>query len=128
MTHSVKQCRMSTTSKSPRRVLMTAHAMAQRALPAYSHRFSPKKFTQHQLFACLVLKEFLKTDYRGLVEFLADCDSLRAAIELEHVPHFTTVQKAADRLLKKNARTSFWIKRLSRPAKPKSSRRRFWYL
>ena len=89
---------MSTTSKSPRRLLKTAYALAQGALPAYSHRFSPKKFTQHQLFACLVRKEFLKTDYRGLVEFLADCDSLRAVIELEHVPHFTTVQKAADRL------------------------------
>ncbi len=113
---------MSATSKSPRRVLKTAYAMAQGALPAYSHRFSPKKFTQHQLLACLVLKEFLKTDYRGLVEFLADCPSLRAAIELQHVPHFTTVQKAADRLLKKNTRTSSWIRRLSRPAKRKSSR------
>ena len=73
--------------------------MAQGALPAYSHRFSPKKFRQHQRFACLILKGFLKTDYRGLVEILADCDSLRAAIELERVPHFTTGQKAADRLL-----------------------------
>ena len=53
------------TSKSPKRVMMTAYVTAQRALPAYAHRFSPKKFTQHQLFACLVLKEFLKTDYRG---------------------------------------------------------------
>lgn len=50
-----------------------------------------------------MLKEFRKTDYRGGVDFLADCDSLRAAIELEHVPHFTTVQKAADRLLKNRA-------------------------
>ena len=96
--------------------------MAQGALPAYSHRFSPKKFTQHQLLACLVLKEFLKTDYRGLVNFLADCPSLWAAIDLEHVPHFTTVQKAADRLLKKNTPTSSWNKRLSRPPKPRSSR------
>ncbi len=112
---------MSTTSKSPRRVLKTAYAVAQHALPAYSHRFSPKKFTQHQLFACLVLKEFLKTDYRGVVQVLEDCDSLRAAIELECVPHFTTVQKAADRLLKKNARTAFWIRRWSRPPKRKSS-------
>ncbi len=112
---------MSATSKSPKRVLKTAYAVVQRALPAYSPRFSPKKFTQHQLFACLVLKEFLKTDYRGLVNFLADCASLRAAIELEHVPHFTTVQKAADRLLKKNARTAFWIRRWSRPPKRKSS-------
>ncbi len=78
---------------------MTACAMAQGALPACSHRFSPKKFTQHQRFTCLILKESLKTDYRGLVEILADCDSLRVAIELEYVPHFTTGQKAADRLL-----------------------------
>ena len=110
------------TRKSPKRVMVTAYATAQGALPAYAHRFSPKKFTQHQLFACLVLKEFLKTDYRGLVNFLADCPSLRTVIELEHVPHFTTVQKAADRLLKKNARTSSWIKRLSRPPKRESSR------
>ena len=50
---------MSTTSKSPRKVLQVALVVARKALPAYAHRFSPKKFTQHQLFACLVLKEFL---------------------------------------------------------------------
>lgn len=92
---------MSTTSKSPRKVMAVAYAAAQRALPAYSHRFSPKKFTQHQLFACLVLKEFLKTDYRGVCQTLADCADLRAPIELTLVPHWTTLQKAADRLLKK---------------------------
>lgn len=113
---------MSTTSKSPKRVMMTAYDTAQRALPAYSHRCSPKKFTQHQLFACLVLKEFLKTDYRGVTNFLADCADLRDAIELEHVPHWTTLQKAADRLLKKTPRTAFWIKRLSRPAGRRSSK------
>ena len=78
---------------------MTAYATAQRALPAYAHRYSPKKFTQHQLFACLVLKEFLKADYRGIVNILADCPNLCAAIELEHVPHYTTLQKAAGRLI-----------------------------
>ena len=109
------------TSKSPRRVMMTAYATAQRALPAYAHRYSPKKFTQHQLFACLVLKEFLKADYRGVVSILADCPNLCAAIELQHVPHYTTLQKAADRLLKKTPRTASWIKRLSRPPMRKSS-------
>jgi hypothetical protein len=63
---------------------MTAYATVQHALPAYSHRFSPKKFTQHQLFARLVLEEFLKTDHRGGVHILADCDSLiRCADEHE---------------------------------------------
>ena len=109
------------TSKSPRRVMMTAYATAQRALPAYAHRYSPKKFTQHQLFACLVRKEFLKADYRGIVNILADCPNLCAAIELEHVPHYTTLQKAADRLLKKTPRIASWIKRLSRLPTRRSS-------
>lgn len=65
----------------------------------YSHRCSPKKFTQHQLFACLVLKSFLKTDYRGVVAHLADCPSLVEALKLSEVPHYTTLQKAARRLL-----------------------------
>ena len=90
---------MSTTSKSPRAVILAASAVARESLPAYSHVFSPKKFTQHQLFACLVLKGFLKTDYRGLVAHLKDCPSLTEAIHLTKVPHFTTLQKAAQRLL-----------------------------
>ena len=90
---------MATTSKSPRAVLLAALATAGRSLPLYSHRNSPKKFTQHQLFACLVLKNFLKTDYRGVVAHLADCPSLIETLALSRVPHYTTLQKAAQRLL-----------------------------
>lgn len=90
---------MARTSKSPRAVLLAALATARRALPLYSHRHSPKKFTQHQLFACLVLKCFLKTDYRGVVAHLSDCPSLVEVLELASVPHYTTLQKAARRLL-----------------------------
>jgi hypothetical protein len=61
-----------------------------RCLRAYAHKFSPKKFTQPQLFACLVLKTFLKTDYRGLAAHLAEHSDLRAVLGLEIVPHFTT--------------------------------------
>jgi hypothetical protein len=77
-----------------------ALATARRALPAYSHRHSPKTFTQHQLFACLVLKNFLRTDYRGVVAHLADNQGLVATLELKKIPHYTTLQKAAQRLLK----------------------------
>ena len=90
---------MSVTSKSPKAVLLTALGVAQKSLPAYCHKYSPKKFTQHQLFACLVLKNFLKTDYRGIVDHLKDCPSLADAIDLKKIPHFTTLQKAAHRLL-----------------------------
>jgi hypothetical protein len=88
-----------TTSKSPRRVLQVAYDAACEALPAHRHRFSPKKFTQHQLLACLVLKQFLRLDYRGLAAHLADHSDLCRQISLGAVPHFTTFQKAAGRLL-----------------------------
>jgi len=80
--------------------VLAALATARRALPEYAHRYSPKKFTQHQLFACLVLKNFLRTDYRGLASHLADNPSLLGVLGLQQVPHFTTFQKASRRLLR----------------------------
>lgn len=90
---------MSTTTKSPRKLLVAAYAAAKNVLPTYSHRFSPHKFTLSQLFACLVLKTFLKTDYRGLAEWLTDCPDLGRVIGLTTVPHFTTFHKASRSLL-----------------------------
>jgi hypothetical protein len=81
-------------------VMAEALAVGEACLPAYSHLFSPHKFTQPQLFACLVLKEFEKKDYRGVCQLLHDCSDLRDVIGLRIVPHFTTLQKAAARLLK----------------------------
>ena len=108
------------TTKSPRKVLQAAYAAAQKALPAYSHHYSPKKFTQHQLLSCLVLKEFLRLDYRGVMQLLIDAPGLQAVIQLQDVPHWTTLQKAADRLLKKTPRAASWIKRF-RPPQPQAS-------
>jgi len=79
---------------------MVALAAGKEAFSDYSHLYSPHKFTQPQLFACLVLKEFEKKDYRGVCRLLEDCDDLRQAIGLRLVPHFTTLQKASRRLLK----------------------------
>lgn len=92
---------MTRTSKSPRMVALAAYASAKRSLPLYRHLKSPKKFTQPQLVACLVLKEFFKTDYRGVVSILEDGSDLRKALELEELPHYTTLQKAARRLTDK---------------------------
>jgi len=87
------------TSKSPERIVLAALATARRALPAHGHRYSPKKFTQHQLFACLVLKNSLRLDYRGVRALLVDSPRLAEVIGLSCVPHYTTLQKAARRLL-----------------------------
>ena len=89
---------MSLTSKSPRAVALEALAAGEAALPPYGHPCSPKKFTQPQLFACLVLKAFFRTDYRGVAAILADCTDLAAGLGLKCVPHFTTLQKACERL------------------------------
>lgn len=93
-------------SKSPRAVAREALRLAQEALPAYSSRFSRKDFTQHQLFAVLALKTFLKTDYRGVVQFLADFGELRDDLGLKEVPHYSTLCYAEQRLLKRGTSSS----------------------
>ena len=113
-----------TTSKSPRRVFRVAYEAARRALPAHRHKFSPKKFTQPQLLACLVLKEFLRTDYRGLAAHLDDHPDLARLIDLKAVPHYTTFQKAAARLLKAAPSRAMFDAVLDRALREKVRRRR----
>ena len=63
---------MRSLTKSPLAFARLAMALAARQLPRYSHPFSPRKFTQHQLFAILALKQFLQTDYRGVITILSE--------------------------------------------------------
>jgi hypothetical protein len=88
-------------TKSPLAVAREALAVAREALPAYSSKYSRKDYTRHQLFALLVLREFLKADYRGLEQQLQEWSDLRDALGLSKVPDHSTLQKAADRLLAK---------------------------
>ena len=82
-----------------------ALSVARESIPAYSSKFSRKDFTQHQHFALMALREFLKTDYRGLEQFLKDWAELREVLGLEKVPDHSTLQKAAERLLEKGGPT-----------------------
>jgi len=88
------------TSKSPRRVLLTAHHVAKQALPEYSSKFSRKDYTLPQLFACLVLKEHQRKDYRGCEQLLLDCPGLGHAIGMPLAPGHTALKRASGRLLK----------------------------
>lgn len=87
-------------TKSPRAVAQEALRLARESLPAYSATRSRKDFTAHQLFAILALKIFLKTDYRGVVAFLADFAELREDLGLTKLPHYSTLSYAQTRLLK----------------------------
>ena len=95
-------------TKSPVALGKEALRIAMKAIPAYSGRFSPKVFTQHQLFAILVLRQFFRTDYRGIVQLLCDLSDLRAALELKKVPHYSTLCYAERRLIKKGLLRTCW--------------------
>jgi hypothetical protein len=67
----------------------STHIIAQEAfragledLPDYRHPKSPKKFTQPQLSACLVVKEFLQLDCRGGHALLREWSDLREVLWL----------------------------------------------
>ena len=80
--------------------MKVAYHLGSEVLEPYAHEYSPRRYTQSQIFACLVLKMFFKTDYRGLEAILRDSPQFCAAISMKQVPHFTTFQKAERRLLK----------------------------
>ena len=93
-------------TKSALAVARQALDAARAALPAYSSKFSKKTYTQHQLFAALAVRQFLRSDYRGIEQHLKDWSDLRAALGLgDDVPDHSTLQKAAERLLKKSRPT-----------------------
>jgi hypothetical protein len=67
---------------------------AQRVIPAHSHKFAPKTYTQPQLLACLLLKEHLRLDYRdyrGAQDLLDLSDGLRRALSLRQAPDHSTL-------------------------------------
>jgi hypothetical protein len=78
------------------------------ALPAYSSRFSRHDFTQPQLFALLALRQFLKTDYRGVTTLLAEWSELRRVLGLRKVPHYSTLCYAEHRRLTGGPSRSCW--------------------
>ena len=66
-------------------------------LAQYSHVNAPKKYTQPQLFSCLILKALLGVTYRRIEEMLILMPAVREATGLQVVPRFTTLQTFADR-------------------------------
>jgi hypothetical protein len=88
-------------TKSPVSLGREALKVARRALPRYSSHYSRKDFTQHQLFAILAVRQFFKTDYRGVIQILREFSDLRKILKLKKIPHYSTLCYAEKRLLKK---------------------------
>ena len=90
-------------SKEPRpltieRVAALAMQLGGRHLADYGANTSRHDFTQRQLMACLILRAYTKTTYRGVLEFLAVSPSVRRELGLtDKLPHYTTLQKFSTR-------------------------------
>ena len=75
-----------------------AMKLSRRHLADYGATRSRHDFTQRQLMSCLILRAYLKTTYRGLLDLLAASPALRERMGLtEKLPHFTTLQKFSSR-------------------------------
>src|ERR1700685_1839304 len=80
------------------RVADLAMQLGGRHLADYGATTSRHDFTQRQLLTCLILRAYLKTTYRGVLDLLAASPTLRERMGLaDKLPHFTTLQKFSQR-------------------------------
>ena len=107
---------MRTMTKSPVALVQEALKVAQAGIAPYSSPFSRRDFTQAQLFSILALRQFFKTDYRGVIQLLHDFSDLRDALALKKVPHYSTLCYAEKRLLKKGLLSHCSVPSSSGPA------------
>src|ERR1700729_792321 len=87
-------------SKEPvvERVADLAMQLGSRHLADYGATTSRHDFTQRQLMACLILRAYLKTTYRGVLELLAASAGVRHELGLqEKLPHYSTLAKFSAR-------------------------------
>jgi hypothetical protein len=80
------------------KVAELAMKLGQRHLADYGATTSRHDFTQRQLMSCLILRAYLKTTYRGVLEVLAVSPPLRERLGMtDKLPHYTTLQKFSAR-------------------------------
>jgi len=76
----------------------TCYRVAQSLFPDHAHRFSPKKFTQPQLWGMLLFRRCAGLSYRDLVGRIRQSAQLRAVFQLRRPPNFSTLSHAERRL------------------------------
>ena len=72
--------------------------VATRVLPPYRSRFSKHQFTQPQLLAVLCLMRYEDWTFREAEVRLREHRELRAALQLQSVPDYTTLYRFLKRL------------------------------
>lgn len=67
-------------------------------LNLYSSKYSKHVYTQHQLLVLVLLKEYISTDYRDFVELIELMNDIKEKLDLDKIPHYTTLQKFVTRI------------------------------
>ncbi|MCC4769868.1 IS5 family transposase [Methanosarcina sp. DH2] len=67
-------------------------------LNLYSCKYSKHVYTQHQLLVLVLLKEYISTDYRDFVELIELMNDIKEKLDLDKIPHYTTLQKFVSRI------------------------------
>src|SRR5277367_4593323 len=92
---------MNKTARGPQTIEQVAALSMQlgsRHLADYGANTSRHDFTQRQLMACLILRAYTRTTYRGILELLAVSPSLRQELGLaDRLPHYSTLAKFSAR-------------------------------
>lgn len=70
-------------------------------IPLYSSLYSQKDYNQHQLITLLLLKEFIGQGYHELIKFVEISTIIQEILELNDVPHYSTLCKFALRVYSK---------------------------
>ncbi|WP_417377928.1 hypothetical protein [Gimesia sp.] len=67
-------------------VTSLAMKISRKYVEPYSHPKSPQKYTQSQLLTILILRAYLKTTYRGIIEIIETSDQLQKRLLLKRLP------------------------------------------
>src|SRR5579872_1012438 len=78
-------------------VVQLCMSVGAKHLAPYGSVKSRPDFTQRQLMTCLILRAYLKTTYRGVIEQLGVSSELREVIGLQKLPNYSTLKKFSDR-------------------------------
>ena len=90
------------------RFIQTALSVVQSTrLSPYSCKYSKKVYTQHQLLALVLFKEYRNQHYREFIEDIGDMEHIQKILDFSEVPHFTTLQKFLCRIKSLYLRITF---------------------
>lgn len=83
--------------------MFRAYLLGEQLYSDFPTALGPRRFTQPQLFACLVVREHLQLSYRRAEVFLRDSPEWLAEIDMQAAPDHNTLWRAFSRLLDKHS-------------------------